>query len=72
MKTWIKLAIENGAALTIYRDSEKYNARICFMDTKTVSVAGATLNESLKFLNETLQDDAADEINLRKPSSPIA
>ena len=64
MKTWIKLAIENGGVLTVYRDSEKYNARICFIDIKTVSEAGLTLDESLEYLNEALQEDAADEINL--------
>lgn len=72
MKTWIKLAIENGGRLTLFRSCGKYFARMDFDMALSIRVPSKTdIESALDALNNALQDDASDEINLYTPSSPI-
>ena len=65
MKTWIKLAIENGGRLIVFRSCGKYFARMDFDMALSIKVPPKdNLESALEALNEALQDDAADEINL--------
>lgn len=65
MKTWIKLAIENGGRLTVFRSCGKYFARMDFDITKQIKSAPKwELESALESLNNKLQDDAADEMEL--------